>query len=206
VLEQQAARTAGLLTERTRAKLWRARHGRTRHVEATEPGQLVCLDTFYIGNLKGVGKVWQITACDAATSYGLAGLLPVHDAAAAATFLREVVVTHFQRAGWPVRRVLTDGGPEFKGAFDGACRELGLRHTRTKPRHAWTNGFVERLQGTILQELWRVVFRRRYFTRRAALQRALDDFMRYYNHERPHQGYRVRGRTPATLVWGVAAQ
>jgi transposase InsO family protein len=205
VLEQQAARTAGLLTERTREKLWRARHGRTRHVEATEPGELVCLDTFYIGNLKGVGKVWQITACDAATSYGLAGLLPAHDAAAAATFLREVVVAHFQRAGWPVRRVLTDGGPEFKGAFDVACREL-VRHTRTKPRHAWTNGFVERLQGTILQELWRVAFRRRYFTTRAALQRALDGFMRYYNTERPHQGYRVRGRTPAALLWGVAAQ
>ena len=92
VLEQQAARTAGLLTDRTRRALWRARHGHTRHVEANEPGQLVCLDTFYIGNLKGVGKVWQITACDAATSYGLAGLLPAHDAAAAATFLREVVV------------------------------------------------------------------------------------------------------------------
>jgi transposase InsO family protein len=205
VLEQQAARTAGLLTERTRQALWRARHGRTRHVEATQPGQLVCLDTFYIGNLKGVGKVWQITACDAATSYGLAGLLAAHDATAAATFLREVLVPHFQRAGWPVRRVLTDGGPEFKGAFDVVCRELGLRHTRTKPRHAWTNGFVERLQGTILQELWRVAFRRRYFTTRAALQRALDDFMRYYNTERPHQGYRLRGRPPAALVWGVAA-
>jgi transposase len=138
VLEQQAARTAGLLTDRTRQALWHARHGRTRHVEASEPGELVCLDTFYIGNLKGVGKVWQITACDAATSYGLAGLLPAHDAAAAATFLREVVVPHFQRAGWPVRRVLTDGGPEFKGAFDVACRELGLRHTRTKPRHGPT--------------------------------------------------------------------
>jgi len=205
VLEQQATRTAGLLTDRTRRTLWRARHGHTRHVEATEPGQLVCLDTFYIGQLKGVGKVWQITVCDAATSYGLAGLLPAHDAAAAATFLREVVVPHFQRAGWSVRRVLTDGGPEFRGAFDVACRELGLRHTRTKPRHAWTNGFVERLQGTILQELWRVVFRRRYFTSRAALQRALDGFMRYYNTERPHQGYRVRGRTPAALVWGGAA-
>ncbi len=189
VLEQQAARTAGLLTERTRQALWRARHGRTRHVEATEPGELVCLDTFYIGNLKGVG-----------------GLLPAHDAAAVATFLREVVVPHFQRAGWPVRRVLTDGGPEFKGAFDVACRALGLRHTRTKPRHAWTNGFVERLQGTILQELWRVAFRRRYFTTRASLQRALDGFMRYYNTERPHQGYRLRGRTPAALLWGVAAQ
>jgi len=136
--------------------------------------------------------------------YGLAGLLPAHDAAAAATFLREVVVPHYRRAGWPVHRVLTDGGPEFQGAFDAACRQLGLRHTRTKPRHAWTNGFVERLQGTILQEHWRVVFRRRYFTTRAALQRTLDGFMRYYNTQRPHTGYRVRGRTPAALVWGVA--
>src|SRR3989454_1705865 len=201
----QAGRTAGLLTERTRQRLWRARYGRTRHVEAKEPGELVCLDTFYIGNLKGVGKVWQITACDAATSYGLAGLLPAHDAVAAATFLREVVVPHYQRAGWPMRRVLTDGGPEFKGAFDAGCRRLGIRHTRTKPRHAWTNGFVERLQGTILQEHWRVAFRRHYFTSRVALQRALDGFMRYYNTERPHQGYRVRGRTPAALVWGVVA-
>jgi transposase InsO family protein len=206
VLEQQAARTAGLLTDRTRQRLWRARYGHTRHVAANEPGELVCLDTFYIGNLKGVGKVWQVTACDAATSYGLAALLPAHDAAAAAAFLRELVVPHYQRAGWPVRRVLTDGGPEFKGAFDVACRQLGIRHTRTKPRHAWTNGFVERLQGTILQEHWRVAFRRHYFTSRAALQRALDAFMRYYNTERPHQGYRVRGRTPAALVWGVAAQ
>jgi len=206
VLEQQAARTAGLLTDRTRQRLWRARYGHTRHVAANEPGELVCLDTFYIGNLKGVGKVWQITACDAATSYGLAALLPAHDAAAAAAFLRELVVPHYQRAGWPVRRVLTDGGPEFKGAFDVACRQLGIRHTRTKPRHAWTNGFVERLQGTILQEHWRVAFRRHYFSSRAALQRALDGFMRYYNTERPHQGYRVRGRTPAALVWGVAAQ
>ena len=206
VLEQQAARTAGLLTERTRQRLWRARYGRTRHVAATEPGELVCLDTFYIGNLKGIGKVWQITACDAATSYGLASLLPAHDALAAAAFLREVVVPHYQRAGWPVRRVLTDGGPEFKGAFDAACRQLHIRHTRTKPRHAWTNGFVERLQGTILQEHWRVAFRRHYFTSRRALQRALDGFMRHYNIERPHQGYRLRGRTPAALVWGVAAQ
>jgi hypothetical protein len=100
VLEQQAARTAGLLTDRTRQTLWRARHGRTRHVEATEPGELVCLDTFYIGNLKGVGKVWQITACDAATSYGLAGLLPAHAAEAAATFLRE-----YRRAALPTREL-----------------------------------------------------------------------------------------------------
>ena len=110
----------------------------------------------------------------------------------------------YRRAGWRLRRVLTDGGPEFKGAFDEACRALGLRHTRTKPRHAWTNGFVERLQGTILQEHWRVAFRRRYFTSRTALQRSLEAFMQSYNHERPHQGYRLRGRTPAALFWGAA--
>jgi transposase InsO family protein len=90
--------------------------------------------------------------------------------------------------------------------FDAACRGLGIRHTRTKPRHAWTNGFVERLQGTILQEHWRVAFRRHYFTSRAALQRSLEAFMRYYNTERPHQGYRVRGRTPAALVCDIAGQ
>ena len=204
VLEHHSAQRAGLLTERTRQVLWRLRHGQTRHVHAERPGELVCLDTFYIGQLKGVGKVWQITACDAACSYGVAGLLPAHTAEAAAHFLRRLVVPLYRRAGWRLRRVLTDGGPEFKGAFDEACRGLGLRHTRTKPRHAWTNGFVERLQGTILQEHWRVAFRRRYFTSRAALQRSLEAFMHSYNHERPHQGYRVRGRTPAALFWGAA--
>ena len=204
VLEQRAVQTAGLLTERTRRTLWQAQHGQPRHVVAREPGELVCLDTFYIGQLKGVGKVWQITACDAACSYGVAWLLPAHNAAAAAHFLRRILLPVYRHAGWRLRRVLTDGGPEFKGAFDEACRALGLRHTRTKPRHAWTNGFVERLQGTILQEHWRVAFRRRYFISRTVLQRSLDAFMHSYNHERPHQGYRVRGRTPATLFWGAA--
>ncbi len=91
VLEQQAVQTVGLLTERTRRRLWRARHGQTRHVEAQAPGELVCLDTFYIGQLKGVGKVWQITACDAFGSYGVAWLLPAFTATAAATFLRTVL-------------------------------------------------------------------------------------------------------------------
>src|SRR4030095_77280 len=128
VLEQRAVQTAGLLTERTRRALWQSQHGPPRHVAAREPGELVCLDTFYIGQLKGVGKVWQITACDAACSYGVAWLLPAHTAEAAAHFLRRILLPVYRRAGWRLRRVLTDGGPEFKGAFDEACRTLGLRH------------------------------------------------------------------------------
>jgi transposase InsO family protein len=205
VLEHHSARQAGLLTERTRQALWRLRHGRTRHVEASQPAELFCLDTFYIGKLKGVGKVWQITACDAASSYGVARILPALSAAAVAQFLRDVLVPAVERAGWTLRRVLTDGGSEFKAEFDTACAALGIRHTRIKPRHAWTNGFVERLQQTILTEHWRVVFRRHYFTSRASLDRSLRGFMQGYNFDRPHHGYRVRGRTPATVFHGAVA-
>ena len=201
ILEHHSAQRAGLLTERTRRRLRPAK----RHVHASRPGQLVCLDCFYIGKLKGVGKVWQITACDAATSYAMARVFVMAQpkAKVAEHFLRYVLVPHYRRAGWPIERVLTDGGSEFKGIFDETCDDLGIRHTRTKPRHAWTNGFVERLQGTILHEHWRIEFRRRYFTRLPQLQRSLDGFLRFYNHERPHHGYRTRGQTPAALFLGA---
>ncbi len=85
------------------------------------------------------------------------------------------------------------------------CAAWHIRHTRTKPRHAWTNGFVERLQGTILHEHWRIAFRRQYFTSVSALQRSLDGFLRFYNTERSHRGYRLRGRTPITIFAGAVA-
>lgn len=203
VLEVHSAKSAGLLTERTRRNLARRK---VRHVQAEKPGELVCIDTFYIGNLKGVGKMWQLTACDAASSYGMAKVVPANNATEAATFLRDVVAPELEKAGWKLWRVLTDGGSEFKGAFDEMCRELNIRHTRTKPRHAWTNGFVERLQGTILHEHWRIAFRRRYFRRRLQLQTSLDSFLHFYNFDRPHQGYRTKGRTPSEIFWGAVRE
>jgi transposase InsO family protein len=200
VLEVHSAKSTGLLTDRTRRSLARRK---TRHVQAEKPGELVCIDTFYIGKLKGVGKMWQLTACDAASSYAMAKVVSANNATEAAAFLRDVVAVELGEAGWRLWRVLTDGGSEFKGAFDEMCRELNVRHTRTKPRHAWTNGFVERLQGTILHEHWRIAFRRRYFRRRFQLQASLDSFLRFYNFQRPHQGYRTKGRTPSEIFWGA---
>jgi transposase InsO family protein len=198
VLEQYSAATAGLLTERT-AK-------RTRHVEADQPGDLLSLDTFYVGKLKGVGKVWQITGCDVASSFAWARLVIGEvTARAVLAFLREVVRPTYRQAGWRLRRVLTDNGKEFKGAFAIGCERLRIRVTRTKPRHAWTNGFVERLQKTILHEHWRIAFRRQYFTGRRTLQGSLDRFLQFYNHERTHRGYRLNGRTPATVFKGAVA-
>jgi len=120
-------------------------------------------------------------------------------ASAAARFLSGRVVPTFQAAGWRLQRVLTDQGSEYRAAFDKACAHQGIRHTRTRPRHAWTNGFVERLQGTILSELWRIEFRRRFFTSAAAMQTALDRYLDFYNNCRSHQGYRTQGRTPGEI-------
>jgi hypothetical protein len=81
------------------------------------PGELLCLDTFYIGELKGVGKVWQVTACDVASSYGVARILPELTAAAVATFLRTVVVPAVRQAGWSVERVLRRSALGQRGAW-----------------------------------------------------------------------------------------
>ena len=202
VLEQHSATTMGLLTERTGQTLRRS----GRHVEADQPGALLSLDTFYVGQLKGVGKVWQITGCDVASSFGWARIIVGEvTAAAVLRFLRELVRPTYRQAGWRLRRVLTDNGKEFKGVFAAGCTRSGIRVTHTKPRHAWTNGFVERLQKTILHEHWRIAFRRHYFTGRPMLQRSLDHFLHFYNHERTHRGYRLRGRTPVTVFRGAVA-
>jgi transposase InsO family protein len=104
----------------------------------------------------------------------IATLVPRVTQGTATGFLRTHVVPAYRRAGHPVRAVLTGDGPEFYGRFLTACRDLGIEHRPTKPRHAWTNGFVERLQGTILSELWRVAFRRTYYTHVGQLERDLQ--------------------------------
>ena len=171
---------------------------------ADVPGELLSLDTFYVGQRKGVGKVWQITGCNAASSYTWAQLV-IGEVTAEDTwrFIDTHVRSAYREAGWPLERVLTDGGHEFKGAFPAGCARRQIRVTRTKPRHAWTNGFVERVHGTNLHEHWRIAFRRHYFTSRAALQRALDRYLRFYNFERPHRGYRLRGLTAASTCRGL---
>ena len=98
------------------------------------------------------------------------------------------------KGGGKLWRALTDGGSEFKADFDQACRELNVKHIRTKLRHAWTNGFVERLQGTIVREHWRIVFRRRYSRRRHQLQASSIEF---YDFER----YHTKGQTPSEIFW-----
>jgi hypothetical protein len=83
------------------------------------------------------------------------------------------------------------------------CVHGWYRGRQECPVPEWTNGFVERLQQTILHEHWRIAFRRRYFRKRFQLQVSLEGFLRFYNFECPHQGYRTKGRTPAEVFWGA---
>ncbi|HEU68176.1 MAG TPA: transposase, partial [Candidatus Acetothermia bacterium] len=142
---------------------------------------------------------------DAASSYAWGKVIPARNAQEATRFLREVLVPEFARAGWKFVRVLTDRGTEFKGEFDEACRDLGITHSRTKPHHAWTNGFGERLGGDDHpRALAGGVPTKVLHPRAHQLQRSREGFLRLYNEDRPHQGYRTQGRTPAAAFSGAA--
>jgi hypothetical protein len=100
-----------------------------------------------------VGKVWQVTTCDAVCSYGVATLMLRVTQVTGTQFRRAHLVSSYQRTGPQARAVLTDGGPEFYRRFSVPCRTLNIQHRRTRPRPAWPNGFVAWSQGTILAEL-----------------------------------------------------
>ena len=196
------ARATGILTEYTRG-LVEARPAASQ-LKAKRPGELVGIDTFYVGRLKGVGKVWQYTATDVASSYTFCWLSDGNDSQRAAEFA-DLLVVHYRDLGVSLQRVLTDNGPEYVGRpFRDRLAGLGVEHTRIKPGRPATNGHVERFHGTVLHEFYRLAFRRRYYRSLAELQGDLAGFLGWYNHRRTHSGARLRGRTPAAVFSSAA--
>jgi transposase InsO family protein len=168
---------------------------------ASRPGDLVGLDCFYVGKLKGIGPVWQLTAVDTRTRWAFADLVVGHvSAKVAAKFLRTLAKETW-KAGIVLTGVLTDNGPEFIGKdFAAAVAELELVHHRTPPRSPDFNAIVERFHGTVLQECYRPAFHRRRFVRLADLQAVLRDFLVRYNTRRRNHGAYMKGRTPAQML------
>jgi len=107
------------------------------------------------------------------------------------------VAAELQAAGWRLERALTDNGSEFRGSFEQTLQRLGGRTTRIRAGRPQTNGAVEALHKTILDECWRPAFARYLQVRFHGLQRDLADYLHYYNHERAHTGRLTRGRIPA---------
>ena len=164
---------------------------------ASAPGEVVSLDTFYVGRLKGVGAVWQLTAVDVATRIAVVQLI-VGDktAAVAAAFLDHLKKT-LRKQGITLSGVLSDNGPEFTGkAFKTHAAHLGLVHHRIPPRSPNHNSVCERFHGTVLREFFRPHFHRGRVDDIALLDRSLQAWVLDYNHHRPNHGDYMAGRTP----------
>jgi transposase InsO family protein len=168
---------------------------------AARAGELVGLDCFYVGKLKGIGPIYQLTAVDTATRWAVCELFVGRvSAEVTAAFLRHVA-GEFLALGVGLTGVLTDNGPEFVGrAFARACEHLGITHHRIPPRSPNHNAVVERFHGTVLQECYRPAFHRRRFDRLVDLDRCLQDFLIRYNGRRPNRGRYMKGRTPAQML------
>ena len=200
--ESLAASEGGPLTERILREVRAIERAATRHIGSDVPGEELFFDTFYVGRLKGVGKVWQFSAVDGASSFGIARVLAgTKTAAAMARFLVADVLPAIRRANLRLVTATSDNGPEFARRFAAACLAAGVVHHRIPPRSPNLNAFVERFQGTVLHLHYRVAFRYRYYTAIETIDADLQAWLRFYNFERPHRGYRTRGRTPASIFF-----
>lgn len=177
---------------------------RERHVESSRPGELICQDTFYVGQLKGVGRVYLHCAVDTFGSYAFARLANTKRPEAPAELFYSYVAPFYERRGLKVLSVLTDNGTEFCGTeshpFELILELSDVQHRRTRVQRPQTNGFVERFHRTVLDEFFRKAFRKKPYADLPSLQTDLDVWLHHYNHERPHQGYRNLGRTPYQTV------
>jgi transposase InsO family protein len=178
-----------------------------RHVAVDHPGELVGMDCFHVGRLSGTaGRVWQYTAIDLATSFVWAELhtTPLNPAAKRTSALARRVAADLASHGWALEGVLTDNGSEFRSTdFGATVRELGARQRFIHPGRPTTNGAVERVQRTILEECWRPSFARSLVPKLGGLSRDLAWYLRFYNEERAHTGRLTQGRTPLEALIGA---
>ncbi len=188
------AAAGGLVTEATRD----AAPMGFCHVSAG-PAEPVSLDSFYIGNLKGVGRVYQLTAVDVFTRWAVVAIIVDTPTGAVTARFVDQLVRYWRRHGHQLRAVISDNGPEYIATdFRAALAAKDIRHVRIPARPPNHNAVVERFHGTILQECWRPAFHRRRFISPRQLQAAADAWLIPYNHRRRnHSDLHARPDSPS---------
>lgn len=175
-----------------------------RQLEVDQPGELVQIDCFRIGKLSRTnGVVWQYTAIDVGSAYAWAEIhvTPHNPTSQYTSQLVRRVARDLKRFGWDLQAVLSDNGGEFRArAFRDTVEELGAEQRFIRSGRPQTNGCVERLQGTILEECWKPAFARALVPAYQGLQRDLERYLVYYNTDRAHTGRWTQGRTPAQVI------
>ena len=203
-LEKEVSEGRGTMTEKALKavqRLKRHEEASDQHVEAHYPGELLSQDLYYVGFIKGVGKVYMQSAVDCACSVGFAKLClskqPIHSVA----LIHEKVLPFYDERNLAIQAILTDGGREYCGRADNHFFELylaaqNIEHRVTRPASPYTNGFAERFHRTLKDEFFARVFREKWYDSIENLQTDLDEFLNQYNAERTHSGYRCQGKTP----------
>jgi transposase InsO family protein len=182
---------------------------RDRHIEARRTGELVAVDTFLVGTLKGVGRVYLQSVIDCHSRYAWGRLYTSKLPLTAVHVLNEDVLPFFEEHDAHIETILSDNGREFCGRPDRHPYELflqleGIEHRTTKVRRPQSNGFVERLHRTLLDEHFRVQGRQTWYESVEEMQKSLEGYFHHYNNERPHQGRGMNGRTPfAVFIDGL---
>jgi len=202
-LEAKVAQEGILLTESQLQALERAKEEKQAEgeIETEHPGYLGSQDTFYVGTIKGVGRIYQQTFVDTYSKHAICKLYSMRTALAAADMLNDRVLPFYEEQGVALLRILTDRGTEFCGAAETHEYQLMLAlsdidHSKTKVKHPQTNGICERFHKTVLNEFYQVAFRKKVYRSLDELQLDLDIWLREYNEERTHQGKHCCGRTP----------
>lgn len=202
-LEAKVASEGILLTDSQIAALERKKYDdeASGEIETHHPGYLGSQDTFYVGNMKGVGRIYQQTFIDTYSKIAFAKLYTTKTPITAADTLNDKVLPFFEAQDVPVLRILTDRGTEYCGRVELHDYQLYLAinnidHTKTKAMSPQTNGICERFHKTVLNEFYQVTFRKKLYSTLEDLQTDLDEWMEKYNNERTHQGKMCCGRTP----------
>lgn len=209
-LEERVAKEGAVLTEAQVAALEKKKHDDEAcgEIETAHPGYLGSQDTFYVGNMKGVGRIYQQTFVDTYSKVAFAKLYTTKTPITAADTLNDKVLPFFTAHQLPMLRILTDRGTEYCGRVEQHDYQLYLalndiEHTKTKAMSPQTNGICERFHKTILNEFYQIAFRKKIYSSLEELQKDLDEWLEYYNNSRTHQGKMCCGRTPmATLLDG----
>ena len=202
-LSAKVAQDGLILTEDQLRALERAREEKEAHgeIETEHPGYLGCQDTYYVGNIKGVGRIYQQTFIDSYCKVAMVKLYDRKHAITAADMLNDRVVPWYEEQGIPLLRILTDRGSEYCGNREHHEYALYLDledidHTRTQTKSPQTNGICERFHQTIQNEFYATAFRRKIYSSLEQLQADVDEWIQGYNHDRTHSGKHCFGKTP----------